>query len=115
MIRPLHNQFFFVFLNETANGVFVAKNKGRIIIPTVRSQDLRGQGDYGRWGKVLAIGKEVKDFKNGSIVLIDKLQWTKGFEYEGFMIWKSDQDKVLAIGEDESVAYDYSVNTDAYA
>jgi hypothetical protein len=115
MLRPLHNQFFFAFLNETSNGMFVPKNKGQIIIPTVKSQDLRGQGDFGRWAKVLSIGKDVTKFKNGAIVLIDKLQWTKGFIYDEVMVWKSDEDKVLAIADDPAVAYDYNFSYSKYA
>jgi hypothetical protein len=114
MLRPLRNEFLFVFLNETANGVFVPKNKGRIIIAAHKQNDLRGQGDYARWAKVVAIGRDVKDFKTGDIVLIDKLKWTKGFEYDGVMIWRSDEDKVLALGDDESVAYDYNYSYDQY-
>jgi hypothetical protein len=104
-LRPISNHFLFAFINDTVSGQFVPRNKGKIVL---LHQDVNRQGDYARWAKVLAVGSLVTDFKNGDVVLIDKLQWTKGFTHDGVQIWKSDQDKVLAIGEDESVAYDYA-------
>jgi hypothetical protein len=107
-LKPLGNSFLFAFLNDTDGTKFIPKNKGRIILTAHARGDVRSQGEFARWAKVLAIGPLVTDFKNGDIVLIDKLKWTKGFEHDDVRIWKSDQDQVLAIGADESVAYDYS-------
>ena len=107
-LRPLGKSFLFAFINETNGKAFVPKNKGRIILTSYAKGDLRGQGEYARWAKVLAVGPLVVDFKNGDVVLIDKLKWTIGFTHDGVQIWKSDQDQVLAIGADESVAYDYN-------
>lgn len=106
--KPLGNTFLFAFLQETANGSFVAKNKGRIIVSSHQAQDLRNQGDTARWARVLAVGPRVKDFKNGDIVLIAPGKWTMGFVHDDVKIWKSDDAWVLALGKDESVAYDYN-------
>ena len=104
-LRPLRNTFLFTFLNETRDGAFVSKNKGNIIIVT---PELGRQGDLGRWAKVLAVGNEVKDFGPGDIVLIAPGKWTTGFKHDEVVIWKSDDQWVLGIG-DESMAYDYAV------
>lgn len=104
-IRPLGRSFLFAFLNETTEGQFVQKNKGRILL-TRPEVDI--QGTYARWAKVLAIGPEVKDFKNGDIVLIHPGKWTIGFTHDGVKVWKSDDEWVLATSDDESVAYDYA-------
>lgn len=113
-LKPLDNNFLFAFVNETRRGAFIPKNKGKIIIAQTQNQDLRGQGDFARWAKVLAIGPKVKDFKRGDIVLIDKLQWTKGFVHDEVEVWKSNEAKVLAIADDESVAYDYNCDYSRY-
>jgi hypothetical protein len=105
MLRPVANAFLFAFLSDTVEGKFVPKNKGKIIL---LHHDPDKQGEYARWAKVLAIGNDVTEFKRGDVVLVDKLKWTKGFTHDGIQVWKSDQDQVLAIGDDESVAYDYA-------
>lgn len=107
-VKPLGNTFLFAFLNETVNGMFEQKNAGRIIIaaPTQnRFQD--DQGTRARWARVLAVGPRVSNFKNGSIVLIKPGRWTTGFEHDGVKVWKSDEEQVVALGSDESVAFDH--------
>ena len=101
---PLGNGFLFTFFSDTAKGQFIERNKGQIILT---HQDLDHQGKYARWGKVEAVGSEVKGFKVGDIDLIEALQWTKGFDFEGMRFWKSDEEKVIALGDDESVTYTY--------
>lgn len=105
--RPLGNSFLFAFTNDTAHGAFVPKNKGQIIIASSSQTDYAGVGDYARFAKVLAVGPDVKSFKAGDIVLIDKLKWTKGFTHDGIQIWKSDEAQVLGVAKDDSVIYDY--------
>lgn len=101
-IRPLGNTFLFAFFNDTAGGRFIERNSGKIILTNYQYLD---QGTNARWGKVLAVGSDVTEFGVGDIVLIEALAWTKGFEYDGVKIWKSDESKVCAIGEDESVTF----------
>jgi co-chaperonin GroES (HSP10) len=103
-LKPLGKSFLFSFTNETTGGMFIEKNSGRIILT---NQDLSEQGKYARWGKVVAVGDEVTDFGVGDYVLIEALQWTTEVKFEGQSYWKSDDSKVIAIGEDESVTYAY--------
>jgi hypothetical protein len=104
-LRPLKNSFLFAFFNDTAQGLFFERNKGKIILT---NKDWDSMGQFARWGRVLAVGPQVTDFNVGEIVLIEAGKWTIGFEHEGVRIWKSDQEKVIAIGEDESVTFAYS-------
>ena len=103
-LKPLGKFFLFSFLNDTAGGKFIERNRGMIILT---NQDLDLQGKFARWAKVEAVGDDVKDFGVGDIVLIEALQWTTEVKFEGKSYWKSDEDKVIAIGEDESVTYTY--------
>jgi co-chaperonin GroES (HSP10) len=103
-LKPLGKSFLFSFANDTAGGKFIEKNSGRIILT---NQDISQQGQYARWGKVIAVGDEVSDFGIGDLVLIEALQWTTEVKFEGQSFWKSDDSKVIAIGEDESVTYSY--------
>lgn len=103
-LRPTGTNFLFHFTNDTSSGRFIERSKGSIILT---NQDYDSQGKYARFGKVTAIGKDVKDFKVGDIVLIESLKWTKSMEFEGQKVWKSDEDKVLAIGSEEDT-YAYS-------
>jgi hypothetical protein len=112
-IRPLGKAFLFAFLNETRHGIFTQKNKGRIFLPNAAT-DVDRQGDFARFAKVLAVGTTVTEFKNGDVVLIAALKWTKGFEHDGVKVWKSDEDQVLAIYEDQdldAISYDFYAST----
>lgn len=53
------------------------KTAGGLII---RSDDGKAHGVKPRWGKVYAIGPEVKDVKVGQWVLIEHGRWTRGVE-----------------------------------
>jgi len=103
-LKPLGNSFLFSFFSVTAGGRFIERNSGKIILT---NQDFDTQGKYARWGKVEAVGSKVTDFNVGDIVLIEALQWTKEIKFEGKSYWKSDDTKVIAIGNDESVTYAY--------
>lgn len=103
-LRPLDNTFLFAFFNDTAEGKFIERNSGKIILT---NQDISGQASSPRWGKVLSVGPDVKELTVGSIVLIEAGKWTLGFKHEDVKIWKSDEDQVMAIGEDESVTYTF--------
>lgn len=104
VLKPLGNAFLFSFCSETVGGQFIDKNHGQIILT---NQDLSEQGKMARWGKVVAIGNKVKDFQVGDLVLIEALMWTKEFKYLEQRLWKSDDTKVIAIGDDETVTYAY--------
>jgi len=103
-LRPLNDTFLFAFFNDTAGGCFIERNAGKIILT---NQDLSHQGTRARWGKVLAVGPHVKEFGVGDIVLIEAGKWTVGFKHDDVQVWKSDEGKVLATGEDESVTFEY--------
>ena len=101
-LRPLHENFFFEFLNETYGGRFVERNKSPIVL---LNMDDEAQSKYARWGRVYAVSDEVTEFGVGDFVLIEAKMWTTAFEFEGTKIWKSDVNKVCAIGADESVTF----------
>jgi len=103
-LRPLGKSFLFKFCSDTYGGKFVEKNSGLIVLT---NQDLDQQGKSARWGQVVAIGDRVEMFNVGEFVLIEALQWTTETKFEGEKYWRSDEDKVIAIGEDESVTYAY--------
>jgi hypothetical protein len=104
MLKPLRDSFLFSFFNETVGGRIVERNRQGLILT---NQGTNVQSSDARWGKVLAVGPEVKDFKVGDIVLIEYGKWTVGFKYDNVQIWKSDEKKVIALGDDESVTFAY--------
>lgn len=103
-LQAIGKSFLFTFFDTTAGGRFIERNSGAIILT---NQDIRQQGDLARWGKVESIGDDVSDFQVGDIVLIEALQWTSEFRFNDKSYWKSDETKVIAIGEDESVTFAY--------
>lgn len=101
-LRPLQDNFLFEFTNETAGGKFIEKSKLGLILT---NQNLGEQADKPRWGRVLSVGPRVVDFEVGDLVLIEYGKWTVSTTFEDKKYWKSAQDFVMAIGEDESVTY----------
>ena len=81
--------------------MFIEKSKAGFILTKM----IDGQASSPRWGKVLAIGPNVQDFNVDDLVLIEPGMWTSGFEFEKNKYWKSDDTKVIAVSDDESVAY----------
>lgn len=105
VMKPLHNAILFQFLNETVSGQFLNKNKGRILLS---APELDNQGKFARWVKVIHVGPDVKSCKEGDIILVHPGKWTTGFEFDGAKFWKTDDEWVLARGE-EHMAFDYAV------
>lgn len=93
-IRPLHDSFLFVFIDDTGGGKFIPKTRSGILLT---NQQVNEQTTSPRWGKVLAVGAEIKDFGVNDYVLLEPLQWTMGFTYDDVRIWKSDASRVLAV------------------
>lgn len=101
-LRPLQDSFLFEFTNETVGGRFIEKHQSGIILT---NQDMSLQADRARWGRVLAIGEKVTDFEVDDLVLIEYGKWTTGVTFEEKKYWRSAQDFVCAISNDESVTY----------
>lgn len=101
-LRPLQDSFLFEFTNETVGGRFIEKTNTGIILT---NQDLSLQADRARWGRVLSIGEKVTEFEEGDLVLIEYGKWTTSVTFEEKKYWRSAQDFVMAISNDESVTY----------
>jgi co-chaperonin GroES (HSP10) len=102
-LRPLHNTILFQFLDETAGarGRFSERTKGSIIIPVLDS----AQHKTDRWGKVVSVGPDVDGVAPGEFVLIQALQWTRAAEIDGMKLWKTNDDKVIVVTDDEASTY----------
>jgi co-chaperonin GroES (HSP10) len=97
-LKPLKNYILFAFIDDLSNGLFISKTRSGILLSqSPKDFDLQ---KIPRWGKTLAIGKDVKDVSVGDFILVEGLQWTQGFEYDGIKIWKTDEKKVMAVTDD---------------
>lgn len=93
MLEPLGNNILFIFEDKHKNGMFVEESEGGIHIGMEHSAPNKD-----RWGKVVAIGPDViEDIKNGDRILIEKMQWTTGFEHDGVEIWSTNDKSVMAV------------------
>lgn len=103
MLRPLGKSFLFEFASDTAGGLLIEKNLGKILL----TAEVLNQGKFARWGKVLAVGDMVTDFVPGQWVLIEPLQWTTEIRFQDRKYWKSDETKVLAVTDHERDTFAY--------
>lgn len=99
-LRPLGNTILFKFLDQTAGaaGRFSERTNSSIIIPVLQS----AQSKTDRWGKVVAVGPKVDGVAEGEFVLIQALQWTRGSVFDDEKIWKTTDDKVIVVTNDEN-------------
>lgn len=97
-LRPLKNAILFAFVDDSASGLFISKTQSGILLSQA-PKDFDSQR-IPRWGKVLAIGPQVKDVKPGDFALIEGLAWTEGFKHDEVRVWKTDEEKIMAITDD---------------
>ena len=96
-IKPLNDSVIFEFLDTIQNGAFSTKTKSGIILNNKNADD---NSQTPRWGRVAAVGPEVKDVKVGEYVLIAPLRWTLGFKFNDVMLSKTVEKEVLCVADD---------------
>jgi co-chaperonin GroES (HSP10) len=80
------------FVNSTASGIIISQQDGV-------------QASVPRWGKVTHVGPEVVDVNVGDFVLIEAGKWTTGFYVNKERYWKTDEERVMAIGDEPTTTY----------
>lgn len=103
-LKAINRDFLFQFTDDTAEGRFFQKAKSGIILT---NQDMESQAKFARWGKVVSVGDNVTVVNVGDLVLIDYGKWTTAMRWEDVKYWRSNEEFVCAIGEDESVTFAY--------
>ena len=99
MITAIKNHILFAFFDKVKDGRFVGKSDSTIVIPSSAGQYINDESaGQARYGKVLAVGPDCDpEIKAGTVVLIEKLMWSEGFEHEDVKVWRTDDTKILAI------------------
>lgn len=99
-LHPVANTILFTFLDETggAAGAFVERTKSMIIVPKLNSTQKQE-----RWARAERVGPDVHEVEPGDLILIEPLQWTRNEVFEGQKIWKTDESKVMAVTNDETL------------
>lgn len=102
-LRALGSTILFTFLDDTggAKGRFSERTKGQIIIPVLDS----AQHKTARWGKVVSVGPNVVGVSPGEFILIQALQWTRAAEFDGEKIWKTNDEQVIVVTDNEELTY----------
>lgn len=98
-LNPVGKSILFQFLDETggAKGRFQERSKSGIIISVQGNQTKDN-----RWGCVVAVGDEVDGIKPGEFILIEALKWSPHETFEGEKIWRTIDDVVIAVTDDQS-------------
>lgn len=94
-LKVLNNSILFEFIQQTINGQFSETTSFGLAIIESKDKQLKTP----RWGKVLSVGSKVKetDIQEGTYILVEPLMWTTNLEFEGSKVWRTTEDKVLAI------------------
>lgn len=102
-LRAIHGDIIFEFCDTVSNGGFVNQTSWGLQIVN-KIEDVK----HARWGKILNLGPDVRILaKIGDYILIQPLMWTTKFTYNGKDLWKTNDEKVLAVTSDKpsSTAY----------
>ena len=99
MLTPLFDGILFVFEDDVKKGFFQEETDWGFKIQGNPDNSAK----HGRWGKVVAVGPDVKpeDVENGDSIFVEPLMWTKGIKHDGIQVWKTDITKVMAVGKPE--------------
>ena len=107
-LRALRNNFLFAFLEkQNQKGYFIEQTNWGFEMFDNRDGNRLGHSSFdrsvkqGRWGKVLTIGPECEYVKVGDYVCLEPQMWTNSFTYDGVMIRRSDESKVMIISEEK--------------
>ena len=95
-IKPLNDSVIFQFLDTITGGSFATKTKSGSIL-TNKNTDENSQKP--RWGKVFAVGPDVKDVKEGDYILIAPLRWTLGFKFDNIELSKTIEKEILMVAD----------------
>jgi co-chaperonin GroES (HSP10) len=100
-LKPIKNAILFQFL-DTISGqksTFNERTNSGLFIPRLASAQKSE-----RWGKVIAVGPDAEKsgVAVGDFILIEALMWTHGQTYDGEKIWRTNDQKVLAVSNELS-------------
>ena len=95
-LEAIRNHIIFKFIDRvTSKGEFEeAKSKGGLIIQS----GVDSSASSPRWVKIVSLGPDcceeirIPDCE----LLVENLKWTKGVNFNGSMVWRTDETKVLA-------------------
>jgi co-chaperonin GroES (HSP10) len=96
-LAPLNDSIIFEFLDEIQDGYFATKTKSGIILQT---QNPELNATLPRWGKVYAVGPEVKDVAVNDLILIAPLHWSTNFKFGEKRYNRAFEKDVLLIADD---------------
>ena len=95
-IRAIHNHILFQFLDRvTSKGEFEEeRTQGGLIILSHFDTSAKTS----RWAKIISLGPKCSEIlrREGCEILIENLKWTKGVPLDGEMVWRTDEDMLLA-------------------
>lgn len=104
-IKPLHDKFFFIFIEDVLSTNFLPRSTGGII--------LTDNYDYAevkkpQWGQVIAIGSSVSsDIEVGMFVLIEPGKWTTRIITDELTFWQSEENFVMMTSDDIAMTKRY--------
>lgn len=99
IIKPLGDSVVFEFVELTKNGFFRGQT-------TNWGFSLENVEDYdagrSRWGKVLHVGPDATQVKEGDYILIEKQKWTLSIEVDNVTMWRTKEEYIVAVTDDIS-------------
>lgn len=94
-IKAIGSHVLFQFLDEvnTRNEFKKEATSSGIIIA---GDTFDSSAKEARWGRIVAVGPDVKDVEVDDEILIPALRWTEGVKYEGHRFWMTKVEEIVA-------------------
>jgi len=100
MIYPLNNKIIFQFLSDVDGNTTLFKEKTDSGIIVMSDTDKSSKAP--RWGKIVALGKDVcAEITKDTYILVEPMMWTERIEHDGMSLWQTDDEKILAVTDEE--------------
>ena len=111
-LRCLHDGILFVFLQQTdSRGMFAEETKWGFKMTPGSYLHKKDKAHWdaalqqGRWGKVLVTGPKCEEVEVGDYICVEPQMWTNSAVYDGVMIRKTDESKVMIISKEKPNIY----------
>jgi co-chaperonin GroES (HSP10) len=96
-LAALNDTIIFEFLDEIQDGFFATRTKSGLILQT---QNPEMNASLPRWGKVYAVGPDVKDVIVNDYILLAPLHWSTNFKFGDTRYNRAFEKDVLLIADD---------------
>jgi co-chaperonin GroES (HSP10) len=104
-LKPIRKNIIFQFCDPVGSINFIPQTKSGIILTDNHQYK---EAHTVKWGRLVSCGPEVSsEISESKYILIEPGKWTENFKLDGEKFWKTEEDFILAVTNEEINTYRY--------